>query len=102
MTAPIASGWSKSPGGLAPTGKRRLFTAHADSGHSTTTVEALYSGLGERLRLPQRTPPTERAGYAATSRIHAAAVMKLPGVVTLLSIDQGGARAELGSALGDR
>jgi hypothetical protein len=33
MTAPIASGWSDRRVGLAPTGKRRLFTAHADSGH---------------------------------------------------------------------
>jgi hypothetical protein len=29
MTAPIASGWSGCRVGLAPTGKRRLFTAHA-------------------------------------------------------------------------
>ena len=34
MTAPIASGWSKSCRvGLAPTGKRRLSTAHAQTGH---------------------------------------------------------------------
>jgi hypothetical protein len=31
MTAPIASGWSGRRVGLAPTGKRRLFTAHAKS-----------------------------------------------------------------------
>ena len=29
MTAPVASGWSGCRVGLAPTGKRRLFTAHA-------------------------------------------------------------------------
>jgi hypothetical protein len=34
MTAPIASGWSGCRVGLAPTGKRRLCTAHARSGHS--------------------------------------------------------------------
>jgi hypothetical protein len=34
MTAPIASGWSGCRVGLAPTGKRRLFTAHATSRHS--------------------------------------------------------------------
>ena len=34
MTAPVASGWSGCRVGLAPTGKRRLFTAHATSGHS--------------------------------------------------------------------
>jgi hypothetical protein len=34
MTAPIASGWSDCRMGLAPIGKRRLFTAHTRSGHS--------------------------------------------------------------------
>jgi hypothetical protein len=29
MTAPVASGWSGCRVGLAPTGKRRLVTAHA-------------------------------------------------------------------------
>src|SRR5712671_8022784 len=33
MTAPIASGWSGCRVGLAPTGKRRLSTAHAESRH---------------------------------------------------------------------
>src|SRR5712664_562463 len=32
MTAPVASGWSGCRVGLAPTGKRRLFTAHATCG----------------------------------------------------------------------
>src|SRR5258707_15132490 len=34
MTAPIASGWSGCRVGLAPTGKRRLVTAHANAGHT--------------------------------------------------------------------
>jgi hypothetical protein len=34
MTAPIASGWSGCRVGLAPTGKRRLFTAHTRSRQS--------------------------------------------------------------------
>jgi hypothetical protein len=34
MTAPIASGWSGCRVGLAPTGKRRLCTAHTLNGHS--------------------------------------------------------------------
>ncbi len=34
MTAPIASGWSGCRVGLAPTGKRRLVTAHTHSGHA--------------------------------------------------------------------
>ena len=33
MTAPIASGWSGCRVGLAPTGKRRLSTAHTHRGH---------------------------------------------------------------------
>jgi len=33
MTAPVASGWSVRRVGLAPTGKRRLLTAHTSSGH---------------------------------------------------------------------
>jgi hypothetical protein len=33
MTAPIASGWSGCRMGLAPTGKRRLVTAHTHFGH---------------------------------------------------------------------
>src|SRR6202166_4274327 len=34
MTAPIASGWSGCRMGFAPTGKRRLCTAHTRNGHS--------------------------------------------------------------------
>ena len=34
MTAPVASGWSVRRVGLAPTGTRRLLTAHMSSGHS--------------------------------------------------------------------
>jgi hypothetical protein len=33
MTAPVASGWSGCRVGLAPTGKRRLVTAHTQTGH---------------------------------------------------------------------
>src|ERR1700751_3811038 len=32
MTAPIASGWRGGRGGVAPTGKRRLVTAHTRNG----------------------------------------------------------------------
>ncbi len=37
VTAPIASGWSGCRVGLAPTGKRRLFTARATGRHRYTT-----------------------------------------------------------------
>ncbi|MGO8913801.1 MAG: hypothetical protein ACLQDM_31380, partial [Bradyrhizobium sp.] len=40
MTAPIASGWSGCRVGLAPTGKRRLCTAHTQSGHRAMSVSA--------------------------------------------------------------
>jgi hypothetical protein len=45
MTAPIASGWSGCRVGLAPTGKRRLCTAHTHPGHPTacTTRAALQA-----------------------------------------------------------
>ena len=33
IAAPVASGWSGCRVGFAPTGKRRLFTAHANFGH---------------------------------------------------------------------
>jgi hypothetical protein len=42
VTAPIASGWSGCRVGLAPTGKRRLFTAHANSGHSVVRSIAYF------------------------------------------------------------
>jgi hypothetical protein len=41
MTAPVASGWSGCRVGLAPTGKRRLCTAHAKRGHWQAIFEAL-------------------------------------------------------------
>jgi hypothetical protein len=44
MTAPIASGWSGCRVGLAPTGKRRLCTAHANSGRSGSRSRRLRTG----------------------------------------------------------
>src|SRR5467141_2415366 len=40
MTAPVASGWSARRVGLAPTGKRRLLTAHTRSRPSWTSAPA--------------------------------------------------------------
>jgi enamine deaminase RidA (YjgF/YER057c/UK114 family) len=45
VTAPIASGWSGCRVGLAPTGKRRLVTAHARSRHP----DCALSGVIRRL-----------------------------------------------------
>ena len=57
MTAPIASGWSGCRVGLAPTGKRRLFTAHANNGlmhcskldFYSTAVRHFSAGRGATL-----------------------------------------------------
>ena len=43
MTAPIASGWSGCRVGLAPTGKRRLVTAHTRSGHRASMKDGALS-----------------------------------------------------------
>ena len=40
MTAPVASGWSGRRVGLAPTGKRRLVTAHTQCGHLASLMIA--------------------------------------------------------------
>ena len=56
MTAPVASGWSVRRVGLAPTGKRRLVTAHTSSGHSGCcpsgpgTCDSILRRLGELVR----------------------------------------------------
>jgi hypothetical protein len=45
MTAPIASGWNGCRVGLAPTGKRRLVTAHTHSGHRTVIKKTFLVAL---------------------------------------------------------
>jgi hypothetical protein len=47
MTAPVASGWSGCRVGLAPTGKRRLVTAHTRSGHSPRNKYLAFEDMGE-------------------------------------------------------
>ncbi len=42
IAAPAASGWSVRRVGLAPTGKRRLVTAHTRSGHPGLSVGELH------------------------------------------------------------
>src|SRR6266478_5089134 len=60
MTAPVASGWSVCRVGLAPTGKRRLLTAHAKSrpciggqGVEGRTSWRLHGELSPILRGPR-------------------------------------------------
>jgi hypothetical protein len=63
MTAPVASGWSVRRVGLAPTGKRRLLTAHANSGHSPTDWRTGRSD-------PKLTSPTIPTRSEALSGVH--------------------------------
>src|SRR3989475_10925720 len=49
MTAPVASGWSGCRVGLALTGKRRLFTAHANCG-------LMHRSKHESIRSPYQRP----------------------------------------------
>src|SRR5258705_9488000 len=44
MTAPVASGWSGCRVGLAPTGKRRLVTAHTRNGRPDCIAQCPLSG----------------------------------------------------------
>src|ERR1700720_2328895 len=48
MPAPVASGWSGCRGGLAPTGKRRLVTAHARRGLSPPSSMPCVAHSGSR------------------------------------------------------
>src|SRR5499427_2902154 len=43
LAAPAASGWSGRRVGLAPTGKRRLVTAHTRNGHRSQPVLPLWT-----------------------------------------------------------
>ena len=62
MTAPIASGWSGCRVGLAPTGKRRLSTAHTHKRHAasphsiTSSTRARTAGVISRPRAVGRRP----------------------------------------------
>jgi hypothetical protein len=60
MTAPIASGWSGRRVGFAPTGKRRLVTAHG------------HSGLWQAVR------PADLSVHGLVSRRHVLPVSYIP------------------------
>src|SRR5271155_1562270 len=53
MTAPVASGWSVRRVGLSPTGKRRLVTAHANSGHLISSLRPLFCPVGSAHAWPR-------------------------------------------------
>ena len=74
MTAPVASGWSVRRAGLSPTGKRRLLTAHANSGHCATAYEQVEPTRADtrhlrRMLSRHRTSDTERRNESQRVRI---------------------------------
>ena len=67
MTTPVASGWSVRRVGLAPTGKRRLLTAHANSRHSPAAQSLLKQSAG---LLPQGRNSRNFRKFRDIGRIH--------------------------------
>ena len=63
MTAPVASGWSVRRVGLAPTGKRRLITAHTQRGH-WEAVQVLNPC--QPFLIPRRKPDLDTCPHATT------------------------------------
>ena len=64
MTAPIASGWSDCRVGFAPTGKRRLCTAHAKSRHRADRSTLLPRAGNEReTKLDEQSSPKDFTCY---------------------------------------
>jgi hypothetical protein len=60
MAAPVASGWSVRRVGLAPTGKRRLLTAHANSSHSPMVGDGTNIAQTKRVSLDELDLKTDR------------------------------------------
>ena len=50
IAAPVASGWSVRRVGLAPTGKRRLVTAHTPNRHPRSIGGGKGAPLGQKIR----------------------------------------------------
>src|SRR4029077_3611839 len=67
MTAPIASGWSDCRVGLAPTGKRRLCTAHTQTGpQRKAALRFIFTkSLFARLQTQPFFPRLKSCGSAA-------------------------------------
>ena len=71
MAAPVASGWSGCRVGLAPTGKRRLSTAHTQNGHQP----AFHVAVAKRISAPIKAGRLSR--YDASSEARAAGVFPI-------------------------
>jgi hypothetical protein len=65
IAAPVASGWSGCRVGFAPTGKRRLLTAHTRNGHPSQKLDDELGNVAARCRhcpeLPLGAPRIDRA-----------------------------------------
>ncbi len=59
MTAPVASGWSGCRVGLAPTGKRRLVTAHTQGGRSAPRIRRPKPDMRPRLSMVRQRAPSQ-------------------------------------------
>jgi hypothetical protein len=62
--APVASGWSCRRVGLSPTGKRRLFTAHATRSHSRALIRRQKPDIGFCVNLARIEIRGEMQGMA--------------------------------------
>src|SRR5712671_723033 len=89
LAAPVASGWSGRRVGLAPTGKRRLVTAHTHFGHSanryaiTSSVRLIVScrhfvRSAARTRSAPEAAPGFGADWDSTNKMSSRAVPSLP------------------------
>jgi hypothetical protein len=63
MTAPVASGWSGCRVGLAPTGKRRLSTAHTQLRHSAANIIIAWAADGAQAL------PTDEDGNPGSNEL---------------------------------
>ena len=65
MPAPVASGWSGRRAGLAPAGKRRLITAHAETGQ-LPELKRVIAAYGDRVVMEETLPAALAALFGQT------------------------------------
>src|ERR1700726_3373031 len=81
IAAPVASGWSVCRVGLAPTGKRRLVTAHTQVGHRGLTAPV---NLLIRRLWSQRAKRWRNAAWKEYPTARLRTEFKLVGLVSLI------------------